>query len=91
MTSKAALLALLTVWGVGAAVPHQAWADETTTSEHATEDEDAPLSSLAISPTASGLRLAMPPRCPAPSRFSSRTARSCRIRCGKRTACRPGR
>ncbi len=43
MTSKAALLALLTVWGVGAAVPHQAWADETTTSEHATEDEDAPL------------------------------------------------
>jgi len=42
MTSKAALLALLTVWGVGAAVPHQAWADETATSEHAAEDEDAP-------------------------------------------------
>ncbi len=90
MTSKAALLALLTVWGVGAAVPHQAWADETTTSEHATEDEEA-RSLYQVSPTASGLRPAMPPRCPAPSRFSSRTARSCRTQCGKRTACRPGR
>ncbi len=40
MTSKAAILALLTLWGVGAAVPHQAWADETTTSEQSAESED---------------------------------------------------
>jgi hypothetical protein len=33
MTSKAAILALLTIWGVGTTVPHQAWADEVTTSE----------------------------------------------------------
>ena len=39
MTSKAALLALLTLWGVGA-VPHQAWADETVTSEQSAEDDD---------------------------------------------------
>ena len=40
MTSKAALLALLTLWGVGTAVPHQAWADETTTSEQSAESDD---------------------------------------------------
>ena len=35
MTSKAALLALLTLWGVGAAVPVPAWAEETSSaSEH---------------------------------------------------------
>jgi len=42
MTSKAAVLALLTIWGVGTAVPHQAWADEVTTSEASAEkDGDA--------------------------------------------------
>ncbi|MBN9303925.1 MAG: hypothetical protein BGO82_16245 [Devosia sp. 67-54] len=41
MTSKAALLTLLTLWGVGAAVPHQAWADETS-SEQATDTKDEP-------------------------------------------------
>jgi hypothetical protein len=42
MTSKAAILALLTIWGVGTAVPHQAWADEMTTSEaSADKDDDA--------------------------------------------------
>jgi len=40
MTSKAAILALLTLWGVGAAVPHQAWAEETTTSEQSAESKD---------------------------------------------------
>jgi hypothetical protein len=39
MTSKAALLALLTLWGVGAPVSHQAWADETATSEHSAGEE----------------------------------------------------
>lgn len=39
MTSKIALLALLTLWGVGAPVPHQAWADEAVTSEHSTDDD----------------------------------------------------
>ncbi len=38
MTSKAALLALLTLWGVGAAVPVPAWADETSS---ASEQSDA--------------------------------------------------
>lgn len=41
MTSKAALLTLLTLWGVGAAVPHQAWADETS-SEQASDAKDEP-------------------------------------------------
>ena len=41
MTSKAALLALLTLWGVGAAVPHQAWADEITSEQSADGDDDA--------------------------------------------------
>ncbi|MGN6158000.1 MAG: hypothetical protein ACTHNL_07880 [Devosia sp.] len=41
MTSKAALLALLTLWGVGAAVPHQAWADELTSEQAADSDGDA--------------------------------------------------
>lgn len=41
MTSKAALLALLTLWGVGAAVPHQAWADEITSEQAADRDGDA--------------------------------------------------
>ena len=40
MTSKAALLALLTLWGVGAAVPHQAWADEITSEQAADSDSD---------------------------------------------------
>lgn len=42
MTSKAALLALLTLWGVGAAVPHQAWADEVTSEQSADSDGDSP-------------------------------------------------
>lgn len=41
MTSKAALLALLTLWGVGAAVPHQAWADEVTSEQSADGEDDA--------------------------------------------------
>ena len=41
MTSKAALLALLTLWGVGAAVPHQAWADEVTYEQSADGEDDA--------------------------------------------------
>src|SRR3569623_805221 len=41
MTSKAALLALLPLWGVGAAVPHQAWADELTSEQAADSDGDA--------------------------------------------------
>ena len=41
MTSKAALLALLTLWGVGAAVPHQAWADEITSEQSAEGDDDS--------------------------------------------------
>jgi hypothetical protein len=45
MTSKAALLTLLTLWGVGAAVPHQAWADETA-SEQASDAKDEPASDL---------------------------------------------
>lgn len=45
MTSKAALLTLLTLWGVGAAVPHQAWADETAT-EQSSDSKDEPASDL---------------------------------------------
>lgn len=42
MTSKAAIFALLTLWGVGAAVPHQAWADDITSERSASDnDEDA--------------------------------------------------
>jgi hypothetical protein len=41
MTSKAAILALLTLWGVGTAVPHQAWAEEVTTEQSADSDDDA--------------------------------------------------
>ena len=41
MTSKAALLALLTLWGVGTAVPHQAWADEVTSEQSADSDDDS--------------------------------------------------
>ena len=40
MTSKAALLALLTLWGVGTAVPHQAWADEITSEQSADNESD---------------------------------------------------
>jgi hypothetical protein len=40
MTSKAAILALLTLWGVGASMPFPAWADETTSSEASTESAD---------------------------------------------------
>ncbi|HVX73144.1 MAG TPA: hypothetical protein VHB19_10095 [Devosia sp.] len=45
MTSKAALLTLLTLWGVGAAVPHQAWADETA-AEQSSDSKDEPASDL---------------------------------------------
>ena len=40
MTSKAAILALLTLWGVGVAVPHQAWADEITSEQSSSESDD---------------------------------------------------
>jgi len=40
MTSKAAILALLTLWGVGVAVPHQAWADEVTSEQSSSESDD---------------------------------------------------
>jgi hypothetical protein len=47
MTSKAALLALLTVWGVGAAVPTHAWAEDVTSSEQSADaDDDATADSL---------------------------------------------
>jgi len=41
MTSKAAILALLTLWGVGTAVSVPAWAEETSASE-SQADADAP-------------------------------------------------
>lgn len=40
MPSKAAILALLTIWGVGAAVPHQAWAEETSTEQSSADSKD---------------------------------------------------
>ena len=40
MTSKAAILTLLTLWGVGTAVPHQAWAEESTSSEQSSDNKD---------------------------------------------------
>ena len=40
MTSKAAILALLTLWGVGAAVPAPVWADDTTSSESQSDSDD---------------------------------------------------
>src|SRR5262249_44996163 len=40
MTSKTAILALLTMWGVGSAVPHQAWADEITSEVSADSEDD---------------------------------------------------
>jgi hypothetical protein len=40
MTSKAAILTLLTLWGVGTALPHQAWAEETTGSEQSSDSKD---------------------------------------------------
>jgi hypothetical protein len=40
MTSKAAILALLTLWGVGTAVPFPAWADDNKASESSTESDD---------------------------------------------------
>jgi hypothetical protein len=40
MTSKAAILALLTLWGVGVAVPHQARADEVTSEQSASDSDD---------------------------------------------------
>jgi len=40
MPSKAAILTLLTLWGVGTAVPHQAWAEETTSSEQSSDSKD---------------------------------------------------
>ena len=40
MTSKAAILTLLTLWGVGTALPHQAWAEETTSSEQSSDSKD---------------------------------------------------
>jgi len=41
MTSKAAILALLTLWGVGTAVPHQAWAEEVTSEQSADGEDEA--------------------------------------------------
>jgi len=42
MTSKAAILALLTLWGVGTATPFPAWADDKTASEQSSDsDEDS--------------------------------------------------
>ena len=41
MTSKAAIFALLTLWGVGTAVPFPAWADDTTASESQTDSDEA--------------------------------------------------
>lgn len=41
MTSKAAIFALLTLWGVGTAVPCTAWADETTAAESQSDDDAA--------------------------------------------------
>jgi hypothetical protein len=41
MTSKAAILALLTLWGVGAAAPHPALADEVTSEASSDCDDDA--------------------------------------------------
>jgi len=46
MTSKAALLTLLTLWGVGAVVPHQAWADETSSEQASSEAKDEPAGDL---------------------------------------------
>lgn len=40
MTSKAAIFALLTLWGVGVAVPCTAWADDNTASESQTDNDD---------------------------------------------------
>jgi hypothetical protein len=40
LTSKAALLALLTLWGVGDTVAAPAWADDNTTSESQTDTDD---------------------------------------------------
>ena len=40
MPSKAAILALLTIWGVGAAVPHQAWAEEISTEQSSADSKD---------------------------------------------------
>ncbi len=40
MTSKAAILALLTLWGVGTTVPHAAWADEVTSERSADADTE---------------------------------------------------
>jgi hypothetical protein len=41
MTSKAAILALLTLWGVGIATPFPAWADDTSSEQSADSDDDA--------------------------------------------------
>jgi hypothetical protein len=40
MTSKAALLALLTLWGVGTALPFPAYADDNTASESQSDSDD---------------------------------------------------
>jgi hypothetical protein len=40
MPSKAAILALLTIWGVGATVPHQAWAEEISTEQSSPDSKD---------------------------------------------------
>jgi hypothetical protein len=39
MASKAALLALLTLWGVGVSVPFPAWADDNTPSDSQSDDD----------------------------------------------------
>ncbi len=40
MTSKAAILALLTLWGVGATVPAPAWADDNPAAESQNDADD---------------------------------------------------
>src|SRR3569833_3977672 len=46
MTSNAAILALLTLWGVGVSVPHQAWADDIASEAPADSDDDAAATDL---------------------------------------------
>ena len=88
MTSKAALLALLTLWGVGAAVPHQAWADEITSEQSADGDDDSSPDLTNRVWVKAGEDKALPGVIKI---FLSATARWCRIPAGKPTACRPGR
>ena len=89
MTSKAAILALLTLWGVGAGLPYPALAEEAASSSAPSgrEDEDRPDLTNRVWVKTGGPQ----PISPASSRYSSPMARWCRIRAGKPTASRPGR